>query len=92
MAHLKRNCINCILSTTLGEEWGRGEAKGQKPGTIGQNAFSPSGIFGHLTRSAFVFIVGIYVMEGSLGTLRLLAFVIFESLYTCGDCLSFWER
>lgn len=75
----------------MGWGWYR-ETKGQKPGTIGQNAFSPSGIFGHLTRSAFVFIVGTYVMEGSLGTLRLLAFVIFESLYTCGDYLSFWER
>lgn len=54
--------------------------------------FHPSGIFGHLTLSASVSIVGIYIMEGSLGTPRLLPFVIFESLYTCGDRLRFWER
>ena len=48
--------------------------------------FSLPGIFGHLTFFAFVFIVGVYVVKGLLGALCLLEFVIFGSLYTCGDC------
>lgn len=51
--------------------------------------FSPSGWnLWPLTVSACVFIVSIYVTEGSLRALCLLAFVIFHRLYTRGDCKS----